>query len=174
MLREERDVPDCAGDGKQTFRQLSSTADQRIAALRVVPRSQRRMGNDVRELATVRWKLGEALAQARDPALHLPSRLGDCVDDAGKLSELHQRQVQGNPPGEELLQRTKDVVPEALARDEGKEQRDMQRDARGDSARVELGSNRLQLWPRIVENDRDGGSETQLSVSICARCSLPL
>jgi hypothetical protein len=50
----------------------------------------------------------------------------------------------------------------------------MQRDARGDSARVELGSNRLQLWPRIVENDRDGGSETQLSVSICARCSLPL
>ena len=51
---------------------------------------------------------------------------------------------------------------------------DVQRNTSGDRVRVELRADGLELSSRVVEDDRDGGPETQISVSICARCSLPL
>jgi len=130
--------------------------------------------DDFRELASIRRKVGEALPKAGNPPPQLGGGLGNRVDHAGELADLHERQGEGRPRCEELLQPPNDVVVEALARHEWKEQREVQRNEGGDRVRIELRANRFELPACVVEDDRDGGPEAQLSVSICAFCSLPL
>src|SRR5207245_2323828 len=131
-------------------------------------------------LACVRRIVAKLLPELAHHRVQLVPGLWNRVDDSRELSYACERQREPGTPREEVRKSREDAIVELLARNERIEQRDVQRDSGDHGLRMEFRAHGLQLRPCVVGDNRDGClkhrgyGEGCSSVSIWARCSLPL